>query len=104
MNALSKEGLSIATSAAIAKGDLVINGVEMFDGDLGYDHSRASLDVINACLRSLMLPLHRLDRILDADFAMEIVEGDVYFLNGTQFTIGGTVSGSAHRCCRRGGL
>ena len=82
-------------STAIAKGDLVINGVEMFDADMDTTSFKGKLDVINAFSQQTgVVASASFEQTFSIDSA-EIVEGDVYFLNGTQFTIGGTVSGSA---------
>ena len=82
-------------STAIAKGDLVINGVEMFDVDMDTTSFKGKLDVINAFSQQTgVVASASFEQTFSIDSA-EIVEGDVYFLNGTQFTIGGSVGGSA---------
>ena len=90
------KGTSLTSpSTAIAKGDLVINGVEMFDADMDTTSFKGKLDVINAFSQQTgVVASASFEQTFSIDSA-EIVEGDVYFLNGTKFTIGGTVSGSA---------
>ena len=85
-----------APGTAIAKGDLVINGVEMFDANIATTSFKGKLDVINAFSQQTGVVASA--AFGKQNFAItdsEIVEGDVYFLNGTKITIGGTVGGSA---------
>ena len=77
---------------AIAKGDLVINGVEMFDADITTDSFKGKIDMINAFSQQTGVVA---SASFEQNFAItesEIVEGDVYFLNGTKLTIGNTTT------------
>jgi len=90
------KGTSLTSpSTAIAKGDLVINGVEMFDANMDTTSFKGKLDVINAFSQQTgVVASASFEQTFSISNA-EIVEGDVYFLNGTKITIGGTVGGSA---------
>ncbi len=81
-----------APGTTIAKGDLVINGVEMFNADIDTDSFKGKLDMINAFSQETGVVA---SAAFEQNFAItesEIVEGDVYFLNGTKLTIGGTTT------------
>ena len=76
-----------APGTAIAKGDLVINGVEIFDADIASDSFKGKLDVINAASQETGV-------VASASFSQtftidtsNLIEGDKYTLNGTELTL-----------------
>ena len=81
-----------APGTAIAKGDLVINGVEMFDANIGTDSFKGKLDMINSFSQETGVVASAAFEQTFAIDTSEIVEGDVYHLNGTKITIGATTT------------
>ena len=81
-----------APGTAIAKGDLVINGVEMFDANIDTDSFKGKLDMINAFSQQTGVVASAAFEQTFAIDTSEIVEGDVYRLNGTKITIGATTT------------
>ena len=81
-----------APGTAIAKGDLVINGVEMFDANIETTSFKGKLDMINAFSQQTGVVA---SAAFEQSFSItdsEIVEGDIYHLNGTKITIGATTT------------
>ena len=81
-----------APGTAIAKGDLVINGVEMFDANIETDSFKGKLDMINSFSQQTGVVASAAFEQSFAIMHSEIVEGDVYHLNGTKITIGATTT------------
>ena len=92
-DAYSVRGTALsAPGTAFASGDLNINGVDIYDADLASDSFTGKLDLINSFSSETGV-------VASASFEQtftintdEIVEGDIYTLNGNQITIGSTTT------------
>ena len=77
---------------AIARGDLIINGVDMYDESIDTTSLTGKLSVINSYSATTGVSASAsLEKTIALNTA-EIVEGDTYEVNGYQITIGSTTT------------